>query len=87
MILTAKEREALLQALQTRFEKNMRRHAGIAWAEVLARLDAVRLSQRALSRTTRPGAFAACFGSERSHRSFDRPPLKESPEVTYGGHG
>jgi hypothetical protein len=46
MTLTAKEREALLQALPTRFEKNMRRHAGIAWAEVLARLDAVRPSQR-----------------------------------------
>jgi Protein of unknown function (DUF4256) len=27
MTLTAKEREALLQALPTRFEKNMRRHA------------------------------------------------------------
>jgi hypothetical protein len=36
----AKEREALLQALRARFEKNMRRHAGIAWAKVRARLDA-----------------------------------------------
>lgn len=38
--MKTKEREALLQALKSRFEKNMRRHAGIAWAEVLARLDA-----------------------------------------------
>jgi Protein of unknown function (DUF4256) len=38
--MKTKEREALLQALKLRFEKNMRRHAGIAWAEVLARLDA-----------------------------------------------
>ena len=38
--MKTKEREALLQTLKSRFEKNMRRHAGIAWAEVLARLDA-----------------------------------------------
>jgi hypothetical protein len=38
--MKTKEREALLQALKSRFEKNMRRHAGVAWAEVLARLDA-----------------------------------------------
>ncbi len=38
--MKTKEREALLQALKLRFEKNMRRHSGIAWAEVLARLDA-----------------------------------------------
>lgn len=38
--MKAKEREALLQALKARFEKNMHRHAGIAWAEVHARLDA-----------------------------------------------
>lgn len=38
--MKAKEREALLQALKARFEKHMRRHVGIAWAEVHARLDA-----------------------------------------------
>jgi hypothetical protein len=36
--MTAKERDALLRALQTRFEANPRRHAGIAWADVAARL-------------------------------------------------
>jgi Protein of unknown function (DUF4256) len=40
MALTAKEREALLHTLKTRFEKHMHRHAGIGWAEVRARLDA-----------------------------------------------
>lgn len=34
-----KDREALLQALQARFEKNMPRHKGIAWADVQARLE------------------------------------------------
>lgn len=34
-----KKREELLQLLKTRFEKNMPRHAGIAWADVLAKLE------------------------------------------------
>ena len=38
--MKAKERQELLHALQTRFEENAHRHRGIAWADVLARLDA-----------------------------------------------
>lgn len=38
--LTAEQHEALLQTLQTRFEKNPARHKGIAWEKVLARLEA-----------------------------------------------
>lgn len=34
------EREALLQALQARFQKHMKRHPGLAWAQVRARLEA-----------------------------------------------
>lgn len=34
------QREALLGALQARFEKNMKRHKGLEWAKVQARLDA-----------------------------------------------
>ncbi len=37
--MKAKEREELLRTLKARFEKNMRRHSGIAWAEVRARLE------------------------------------------------
>ena len=37
--MKAPEREKLLRALMARFEKNMHRHEGIAWADVLARLD------------------------------------------------
>ena len=32
--------QALLQGLQTRFDGNMTRHRGVAWADVLARLEA-----------------------------------------------
>jgi Protein of unknown function (DUF4256) len=38
--MKAKEQEDLLQALKSRFEKNMQRHLGIAWAAVRARLEA-----------------------------------------------
>ena len=34
------ERDELLQALETRFAKNMHRHRGIAWPEVRAKLEA-----------------------------------------------
>jgi hypothetical protein len=37
--MKAQERDDLLRALRARFEKNMRRHDGIAWAEVQARLE------------------------------------------------
>jgi hypothetical protein len=38
--MKAQEREELLQALKARFEKNMRRHKGIAWAEVQTKIEA-----------------------------------------------
>jgi hypothetical protein len=38
--LSAKQREELLRALKTRFEKNMDRHKGLEWAQVQAKLEA-----------------------------------------------
>lgn len=38
--LSAKDRDALLEALKTRFGKNMVRHQGIEWTKVQARLEA-----------------------------------------------
>ena len=47
--MKAPEREALLQALKSRFDKNKHRHAAVAWAPVQARLagnpDALRSLQ------------------------------------------
>ncbi|MBZ5530993.1 MAG: DUF4256 domain-containing protein [Acidobacteriia bacterium] len=37
--LSPKQREELLRTLQARFEKNMNRHKGLAWAQVQARLE------------------------------------------------
>ncbi len=52
--LSPPQREELLAALKTRFERNMGRHAGLEWAKVRARLDATpeRLSSlREMERT------------------------------------
>jgi hypothetical protein len=38
--LSPEQREALLSALQARFEQNRKRHPGIEWASVQARLEA-----------------------------------------------
>ena len=35
-----KQREELLKTLKARFEKNLNRHKGLAWAKVQARLEA-----------------------------------------------
>lgn len=37
--LTARQREELINTLKQRFEKNMKRHKGITWAEVQKRLE------------------------------------------------
>ena len=38
--ISRKQREELLTALQSRFEKNMNRHKGLEWAKVQAKLEA-----------------------------------------------
>jgi hypothetical protein len=38
--LTPEQRKELISALKARFEKNMNRHKGVEWAQVLARLEA-----------------------------------------------
>ena len=37
--LSAKERGRLLEILKTRFEENMNRHSGLAWAQIQAKLE------------------------------------------------
>lgn len=37
--MRTQQRDQLLSALQARFEKNMKRHKGLMWAEVIARLE------------------------------------------------
>ena len=53
--MNAKQRDELLKTLKARFEKNMNRHAGLAWAQVQARLEANQENLRSLHEMERTG--------------------------------
>ena len=53
--LSPGQREELLRALKTRFEKNMNRHEGLEWAKVKARLEANTEKLWSLSEMERTG--------------------------------
>lgn len=62
--LSSEERSALLETLQTRFEKNMDRHRGLAWAEVRARLEAHPQKLGALAEMERTGGEPDVIGRD-----------------------
>ncbi len=53
--LSPEQREELLQALKTRFEKNMKRHKGLEWAKLQAKLEAHTEKLWSLSEMERTG--------------------------------
>ena len=53
--MKAQDRQELLQTLKARFDANMRRHKGVAWKDVLARLDATPAALQALARMEASG--------------------------------
>jgi hypothetical protein len=53
--MEAQQREELLRALKTRFEKNMGRHKGLEWSNVQARLEAAPEKLWSLSEMERTG--------------------------------
>ncbi len=62
--LSPEQREALLSALQGRFEKNMRRHQGLEWAKVQARLEADPEKLWSLSEMERTGGEPDVVGQD-----------------------
>jgi len=66
------ERDELLQALKARFEKNMRRHVGMAWAEVRVRLVSSPDAQRSLRDMEVTGGEPDVIGrnTETGHLTF-----------------
>lgn len=58
-----KQSADLIETLQERFEKNMKRHEGIAWAKVEARLDPASL--RSLAEMERTGGEPDVVGHDR----------------------
>ncbi|MDP9193939.1 MAG: DUF4256 domain-containing protein [Acidobacteriota bacterium] len=53
--LSREQREELLSVLKDRFEKNMNRHKGLAWAKVQAKLEASAEKLRSLHEMERTG--------------------------------
>ena len=68
--LSPQQREELLIALQTRFEKYTNRHKGIAWADVQARLEAHPGKLRALQEMERTGGEPDVVGRDAKSGEF-----------------
>ena len=63
--MKAKQREELLRALKTRFEKNMNRHKGLEWPKVQAKLEAKTEKLWSLSEMERTGGEPDVVGYDR----------------------
>lgn len=70
MALKVREREELLQALEARFEKNMHRHAGIAWAAVRTKLEGNRDALRSLQAMEATGGEPDSIGEAKDSGHF-----------------
>ena len=70
MTMKAKERDELLEALKARFEKNMHRHAGIAWADVKARLEGGVVALRSLTEMEGTGGEPDVIGRDKDSGHF-----------------
>jgi hypothetical protein len=68
--LSAKEREELLQTLKARFEKNMNRHQGLAWAKVEARLASKAEKLWSLNEMEKTGGEPDVVGQDKKTGEF-----------------
>ena len=70
MTMKAKEYEDLLRALKARFEKNMHRHAGFAWADVQAKLEDDLDALRSLREMEATGGEPDVIGQDQDSGHF-----------------
>ena len=70
MTMKAKEREELLKALKSRFEKNTSRHAGIAWADVQAKLEGNLAALKSLQAMEATGGEPDVIGKDEKSGHF-----------------
>lgn len=63
--MKVKEREQLLQVLKARFEKNMKRHKGIEWPGVLARLAENAAALKSLAEMEASGGEPDIIGKDK----------------------
>src|SRR4030088_1389217 len=63
--LSPEQREELLRALKTRFEKNMNRHKGLEWAEIQAKLEGNAEKLRSVNEMERTGGEPDVVGHDK----------------------
>ena len=63
--LSKKQHEEILEALQARFEKNMNRHKGLEWTQVLVKLEANTEKLAALNEMERTGGEPDVVGHDK----------------------
>lgn len=70
--MKAQEREELLQTLKARFERNMHRHKGVAWADVQAKLEGNPGALKALREMEATGGEPDVIGQDQDtgHLTF-----------------
>jgi Protein of unknown function (DUF4256) len=68
--LSEKQREEILRALKARFEKNMDRHQGLAWAKVQAKLEANAEKLWSLNEMERTGGEPDVVGHDKKTGEF-----------------
>ena len=68
--LSPKQRDELLAALKTRFEKNLGRHSGLVWAKVQARLEAKPDKLWSLAEMERTGGEPDVVGQDKKSGEF-----------------
>lgn len=70
MTLSAEQRVALLNVLQSRFEQNMTRHTGLEWADVQAKLDANPKKLWSLNEMERTGGEPDIVGHDETTDTY-----------------
>jgi len=68
--MNTKQRETLLGTLKARFEKNMRRHEGVDWASVQARLESLPDKLRSLGEMEKTGGEPDVVGLDGKTGEF-----------------
>jgi hypothetical protein len=63
--LSASQSEGLLKTLETRFEKNMNRHKGLAWSQVQAKLESNPKKMWSLQEMERTGGEPDVVGHDK----------------------
>ena len=69
-VLTAKQRDALILMLQTRFDLHSHRHPGLAWHEVFARIEVQPEKLRSLHEMERTGGEPDVIGFDTKSGEF-----------------